>query len=81
MGCACINVNSKLVIKANSYIPIKNNLKKKDNKENNTKYDIINKHTRQITNNKNNNITPILWLTIVDFLEYKDLKETRKINR
>jgi hypothetical protein len=77
MGCACININSRLVIKANRYIPIL----KKDDKNNNTKSDMTNKHTNQIINHRNNNLVPILWLTIVDFLEYKDLKETRKINR
>lgn len=70
MGCACIKVSSKLVIKANKILSNKINT---DTENSNVP---INPSV-----NINKDIDPYIWLTIIDFLDFKDLKETRQINR
>jgi hypothetical protein len=80
MGCACINVSSKLVIKSNQIIKDKSK-KLLEYQNENSKLELSKDATKTNPKNKNKDLAPILWLNIVDFLEYKDLKETRKINR
>jgi hypothetical protein len=89
MGCAIIQVNSKqLVIKSNYIINVNANSNVNETEIKNKLYNL-----NQIEKNKNKNnsiknhqnnlkkIIPILWLNIVDYLDQKDLKEARKINR
>jgi hypothetical protein len=92
MGCACIHITSKqLLVKSNCIINSKEKeifnqkgIQIKIDKDKDKDKDKENTSMNKLNKSQNNNIKkiiPILWLTIVDFLDQKDLKETRKINR
>ena len=43
--------------------------------------DLIQRHKFSLKNQYLNSITNILWLKVIDYLSYKELKEVGKINR
>lgn len=77
MGCACINVSSKLtIVKSNKILRKNNTVTTKNSKNDTTKMSVALR-----IKNRNRELSPIIWMNIVDYLSYKDLQESRKINR
>ena len=82
MGCTA-QKNDKIIIVSrisNSNLSSTGAWKKNNNRFS-IELDLIQRHKFSLKNQYLNSITNILWLKVIDYLSYKELKEVGKINR
>ena len=81
MGCTAQKNDKIIIVSRISNSNLSSTGAWKKNNRFSIELDLIQRHKFSLKNQYLNSITNILWLKVIDYLSYKELKEVGKINR
>ncbi len=81
MGCTAEKNNKIIIVSRISNSILSSTGAWKKNNRFSIDFNLIQKHTFTFQNQLLNSITNMLWVKVIDFLSYNELKEVGKVNR